>query len=69
MGCAALRELAPDKAELKSMRTVPSARGRGVGTALLRQVLDEARARGYRRVSLETVSYTHLDVYKRQSSY
>lgn len=54
VGCAALRELAPDEAELKSMRTVPSARGRGVGTALLRQVLDEARARGYRRVSLET---------------
>ena len=51
VGCAALRELAPDEAELKSMRTVPSARGRGVGTALLRQVLDEARARGYRRLS------------------
>ena len=54
MGCAALRELAPDEAELKSMRTVPSARRRGRCTDLLSQGRGGAGARGDRRLSLET---------------
>ncbi len=54
LGCVALKELAPDHGELKSMRTDAAARGRGLGRMLLAHVLDEARARGYRRVSLET---------------
>jgi putative acetyltransferase len=51
VGCAALRE--PRRTRGLVDAHGPQ-RGRGVGTALLRQVLDEARARGYRRVSLET---------------
>lgn len=54
LGCVALKELAPDHGELKSMRTDAAARGRGLGRMLLAHVLDEARARGYTRVSLET---------------
>jgi len=54
LGCVALKELSPASGELKSMRTAAAARGRGVGTALLTVVLDEARRRGYREVSLET---------------
>lgn len=54
LGCAALRELAPDEGEIKSMRTAASARGRGVATRLLAHVLDEARRRGYARLHLET---------------
>lgn len=54
VGCVALKELSPGAGELKSMRTSDAARGRGIGTALLTVVLDEARSRGYRRVSLET---------------
>lgn len=54
VGCVALKELSPDSGELKSMRTSAVARGRGIGTALLTVVLDEARSRGYRTVSLET---------------
>lgn len=54
LGCVALKELAADDAELKSMRTATVARGRGVGGALLAHVLGEARARGYRTVHLET---------------
>lgn len=40
--------------ELKSMRTDPALRGQGVGRAMLHHLLDDARARGVRRVSLET---------------
>jgi len=56
LGCAALKELDPTHAEVKSMRTAPASRGTGVATALLRHVLEEARHRGYDRVSLETGS-------------
>ena len=53
-GCGALRELAPDHGEIKSMHTARAHRGRGVAAQLLTHILDEARSRGYRRVSLET---------------
>lgn len=54
LGCAALKSLSPDHAELKSMRTATAARRRGVAGRLLDHVLAEARQRGHRRVSLET---------------
>ncbi|WP_243738349.1 GNAT family N-acetyltransferase [Cellulomonas shaoxiangyii] len=54
LGCVALKELAPDDGELKSMRTAAAARGRGVGGALLAHVLGQARGRGYRTLHLET---------------
>jgi putative acetyltransferase len=53
-GCGALRQLDPVHGELKSMRTAPEYLGRGVGRAILLHLLDEARRRGYSRVSLET---------------
>ncbi len=55
-GCGALKELDPTHGELKSMRTAPAFRGRGVGKAMLSHLLAEARHRGYTRVSLETGS-------------
>ena len=48
--------LEPGHEELKSMRTSPESRGRGVGGSLLRHALDDARSRGIARVSLETGS-------------
>lgn len=54
LGCVALKQLDPTDGELKSMRTAMAARGHGVGTALLAHVLDEAAARGYASVHLET---------------
>ena len=56
LGCAALRELDTGHGEVKSMRTAPEARRRGVAAALLTHLIDEARRRGYRRLSLETGS-------------
>lgn len=54
LGCGALKEIAPDHGEIKSMRTTSAARGRGVGAALLGHVVATAQARGYARLSLET---------------
>lgn len=54
IGCGALKVLEPGHAEIKSMRTAASHQGRGIGTAVLRHLLAEARARGLRRLSLET---------------
>jgi putative acetyltransferase len=55
-GCGALRELDPSHGEIKSMRTAAEHLGRGVGSAMLEHLLNEARSRGYARVSLETGS-------------
>jgi putative acetyltransferase len=52
----ALKRLDAEHAEVKSMHTVESARGRGVGRRLLEHLITVARAEGYRRVSLETGS-------------
>ena len=54
LGCGALRELSSTHGEVKSMRTAEAHRQRGVGSAVLRHIVAEARARGYERLSLET---------------
>ena len=46
LGCGALRALGDDAAEVKRMYVAPSARGRGVATALLAELEDAARERG-----------------------
>jgi putative acetyltransferase len=52
----ALKELDPTHAEIKSMRTAPSHKGRGLASALLEHMVSEAKKRGYSRLSLETGS-------------
>ena len=56
LGCGALKALGPDEGEIKSMRTAPAQLRKGVASALLTHILGVARARGYRRVLLETGS-------------
>jgi putative acetyltransferase len=56
LGCAALKELDPSHGEIKSMHTAARFRGRGVALRLLDRMVEEARSRGYRRLSLETGS-------------
>jgi putative acetyltransferase len=54
LGIGAIRQLSPQHAEVKSMHTAEAARGRGIGRAMLTHLLDIARGRGFRQVSLET---------------
>lgn len=54
LGCGALKELDPAHGEIKSMRTPAALRRRGAGRAILAHIIDVARSRGYRRLSLET---------------
>jgi putative acetyltransferase len=61
LGCGALKELGPTHGEVKSMRTPEHQRRRGVGRAVLTHIVGEARARGYKRLSLETGS---MDAFK-----
>ena len=56
----ALRELDPSHGEIKSMRTATGFRRRGVGEAVLQHILEEARRRGYTRLSLETGSMPYF---------
>lgn len=56
VGTVALASLEEGHEELKSMRTEPGVRGTGVASRLLAHALDDARARGVERVSLETGS-------------
>ena len=52
--CGALKQLAPDHGELKSMRVAPSFLRQGMGEAILIHLIAAARMRGYTRLSLET---------------
>jgi len=56
LGCGALKELDPQHGEIKSMRTAPAHLRKGVARAVVRQIIAEAKRRGYRRLSLETGS-------------
>jgi len=56
VGCGALRELDASHGELKSMRTASRHLRKGVAAALLEHILNVARERTYRRLSLETGS-------------
>ncbi|MEZ5215537.1 MAG: GNAT family N-acetyltransferase [Ilumatobacteraceae bacterium] len=65
LGCAALRRLAPDHGEVKSMRTSPAARRSGIGRVLLLTVIEEAVRRRYAHVSLETGSQDFFEPARR----
>lgn len=54
LGIGALKSLGAGAGEIKSMRTHPGHLRQGVAASLLDHVIGEARARGWRRLSLET---------------
>src|SRR5215210_4016537 len=56
LGCGALKELDSQHAEIKSMRTSSLHLRKGVAKNLLNHIVEEARRRGYGRLSLETGS-------------
>ena len=53
-GIGALKELDARRGEIKSMRVDDRFRGHGVGRALLRHIVDQARERGMTSLWLET---------------
>ncbi len=61
VGVGALKELSRTHGEIKSMHTASSARRLGVGRALLRHIVEVARAKGMNQLSLETGSWTYFD--------
>lgn len=60
-GCAALKQLTPKHGELKSMRTHKDYLRQGVAGVLLENLIQQAKVRGYQRLSLETGS---MDFFK-----
>lgn len=56
MGCGALKQLTHGHGEIKSMRTATPHLRKGVAARLLHHIIEEARRRGYQRLSLETGS-------------
>lgn len=65
VGCCALAPLDAVHAELKSMRTASQRKRSGVASGLLTFVVDEARRRRYRRLSLETGSMDYFEPARR----
>jgi putative acetyltransferase len=69
-GIGALKDLGCRAGELKSMRTHPEFLRRGVASALLEHIISAAKAKGMKRLSLETGSGFYfepaLSLYRRR---
>ncbi|HEX3540505.1 MAG TPA: GNAT family N-acetyltransferase [Acidimicrobiales bacterium] len=58
VGCGAIKALDTEHAEIKAMRTAAAYQRRGVASTLLRHIMAEAQRLGFKRLSLETGSFT-----------
>jgi len=54
VGMGAFKRIDDTHAEIKSMHVLAEMRGRGLSRRMLTHLIDEARAAGFRRLSLET---------------
>lgn len=54
VGMGAFKRIDDTHAEIKSMHVLAEVRGRGLSRRMLEHLVDEAKATGYRRLSLET---------------
>jgi putative acetyltransferase len=55
-GCGALRQIGPERFEIKSMHTAENHRGEGVGAAMLDFLIERTKERGGKVILLETGS-------------
>ena len=60
LAVGALKRLSTTHGEVKSMHTAEAARRRGIGSAMLRHIIDVARISGMTRLSLETGSWDYF---------
>lgn len=60
LGVGAMKSLDLEHGEVKSMHTAEAARRRGAASAILRQIIASSRARGLKRLSLETGSFAYF---------
>ena len=60
LGFGALKRLSADHGEIKSMHIAEAMRRKGAGSALLRYIIETARASGMLRLSLETGSWDYF---------
>ncbi|SFS68621.1 GNAT family N-acetyltransferase [Paenibacillus sp. BC26] len=65
LGCGAIKELDAEHGEIKSMRTSEQHLRKGVAKRLLEHMIEEAKKRGYTRLSLETGSLESYNPAKR----
>jgi putative acetyltransferase len=61
IGCGAIKELDSNHAEIKSMRIGIARRKKGVASMLLEHILNKAKLKGYRHISLETGSMSFFE--------
>jgi GNAT superfamily N-acetyltransferase len=54
VGCAGIKRIDDETAEIKRVYIEPAHRGRGIGRPLVAAIEEEARRLGYRRVRLDT---------------
>ena len=70
VGVGALKRLSRTHGEIKSMHTLQTRRRLGVGSAMLRHLIETAREMGMTRLSLETGSWPYFEAarafYRRQ---
>ncbi len=57
----AIKEIEAGHGEIKSMRTVETHRANGLGARMLDHLIDHARQKGMRRLSLETGSFDYFE--------
>ena len=60
-GCGALKELSNEHGEIKSMRTATAHLRKGVASKMLTHIIEEAKRRSFRRLSLETGAMPYFD--------
>ena len=70
-GCIALRKIDDENCEMKRLYVRPKYRGKGIGSILVKQIIDDARKIGYKHILLDTLPFlkTAINMYKSYGFY